>query len=58
MINNSGGVRNNSASFNYAPTINGGTPYMTRTQVESMLRAHGGAFEGWVRNMANNGWRP
>ena len=54
MLGSSGRANTNSANLTYAPVINGGTPFMTRSSVETMLRAHGGTFESFAKNLVGN----
>ena len=61
--NTGGGGPTNTASLNYAPTINtgsrsrGGTG-MSRGEFSQLLALHSGAMLGEARNMMRNGWRP
>ena len=61
--NTGGGGPTNTASLNYAPTINtgsrsrGGTG-MSRSEFSQLLALHSGAMLGEARNMMRNGWRP
>jgi hypothetical protein len=51
------GTGNNTFNASHSPTVNMyGSSAITRSQVEEVLRNHGGQFQAFARNLARNGW--
>jgi hypothetical protein len=51
-----GGGTTNAPTLNYSPTIAGSHPLSTASDMERVLRQHGGTMMKYVENAARNGW--